>query len=73
MSTFPADGAFIPVGVGVGMLLLLVMSIVAVIVVVAAVKKKAARNQKRKMNIRGNLHYNNTLAVKQEMEGKSYV
>ena len=64
VSTFPADGTFIPVGVGVGMLLLLllVMSIVAVIVVVA-VKKKAAHNQKRKMKkMRGNLYHKNTVA-----------
>ena len=55
VSTFSADGTFIPlVVVGVGMLLLLVMSIVVVIVVVVAVKKKAARNQKRKMKTRGN-------------------
>ena len=60
MSTFPADGTFIPVGVGVGMLLLFVMSIVVVILVVlVAVKRRAALNQKRKRKIRGNLHYNN--------------
>ena len=41
------------------LLLLLVMSIVVVIVVVVAVKRRAVRNQKRKMRIRGNLHYNN--------------
>ena len=70
VSTFPADGTFIPVGVGVGMLLLLVMSLVLVIVVVVAVMKKAARNQKRKRKIKGNLHYNNTVAVKREMEVK---
>ena len=62
--TFPADDTFIPVGVSVGMLLLLVISIVLVIVVVVAVKRRAALNQKRKMKIRGNLQYNNTVAVK---------
>ena len=65
VSTFPADGTFIPVWAGVGMLLLLllVMSIVAVIVVVVAVKKKAARNQKKKMKkMRGNLHHKNNVA-----------
>ena len=71
MPTFPADGTFIPVEVGNGMLLLFVMLIVVVIMVVVAVKKKkATRNQNRKMNIRGNLHYNNTVAVKREMEVK---
>ena len=59
MSTFPADGTFIPVGVGVGMLLLLVMSIVVVILMVlVALKRRAAHNQK----IRGNVHYNNNCA-----------
>ena len=62
--TFPADDTFIPVGVGIGMLLLLVMSVVVVIVVVVGVKRRAACNQKRKMKIRGNLHYKNTVAVK---------
>ena len=46
------------------------MSIIVVIVVVVAVKRRAARNQKRKMEIRGNLHYNNTAAVKRDMEVK---
>ena len=69
VSTFPADGTFISVGVGVGMLLLLVMSIVVMIVVV--VKRRAARNQKRKRKIRGNLHYNTTVVVKREMEGET--
>ena len=45
VSTFPADGTFIPEGVGVGMLLLLVMSIVVVLIVVVVVIK-------RKTNIR---------------------
>ena len=63
MSTFPADGTFIPVGVGVGMLLLLVMSIVVVILMVlVALKRRAAHNQKRNRKIRGNLHYNNNCA-----------
>ena len=57
--TIPADDTFIPVGVG--LLLLLVMLIVVVIVLVVAEKRRAALNQKRKMKIRGNLHYNNTV------------
>ena len=61
---FSADDTLIPEGVGIGMLLLLVMSVVVVIVLVVAVKRRAARNQKRKMKIGGNLHYNNTVAVK---------
>ena len=65
VSTFPADGTPIPVGVCVGMLLVFVMSIVAMVVVVVAVKKKAAHNQKRKMKIRGN-----TVVLKQETEVK---
>ena len=64
---FPAADTFIPVGVGVGMLLFLVMSIVGVIAVVVAMKRRAARNQKRKMTIRGNLHYNNTVVIKRDM------
>ena len=60
VSTFPADGTFIPVGVGVGMLLLLVTSIVVVILVVlVAVKKRATHDQKRKRKMRGNPHYSN--------------
>ena len=73
--TFPADDTFIPVGVGIGMLLLLllVMLIVVVIVIVVGVKRRAARNQKRKMKIRGNLHYNNTVVLKRSRHGSEKV
>ena len=53
------------------MLLFLVMSIIVVIVVVVGVKRRAVRNQKRKMKIKGNLHYNNTVVLKRDMEVKN--